>query len=141
MFEVQDLRYATLATVSRCGMVWFSEDVLTTEMIFENYLQRLRNVPVEESEEDLVPRLKQEGETEEVSPSLQLQRDVAMILQPYFAPDGLVNKCLEHADDLDHVMDFTRLRALGSLFSMLNQSVRNAINYNNNHPDFPMQVN
>lgn len=25
MFEVQDLKYATLATVSRCGMVWFSE--------------------------------------------------------------------------------------------------------------------
>lgn len=33
MFEVQDLKYATLATVSRCGMVWFSEDVLSTDMI------------------------------------------------------------------------------------------------------------
>ena len=37
-------------------------------------------------------------------------------------------------------MDFTRLRALGSLFSMLNQSVRNVLNYNQNHQDFPMQV-
>ena len=35
-------------------------------------------------------------------------------------------------------MDFTRLRALGSLFSMLNQTVRNVLAYNNNHPDFPM---
>jgi len=24
MFEVETLKYATLATVSRCGMVWFS---------------------------------------------------------------------------------------------------------------------
>ncbi len=56
MFEVQDLRFATLATVSRCGMVWFSEDVLTTEMIFENYMQKLRNVPVEEADEDFRPR-------------------------------------------------------------------------------------
>lgn len=56
MFEVQDLRFATLATVSRCGMVWFSEDVLTTEMIFENYLQKLRNVAVEEADEDFKPR-------------------------------------------------------------------------------------
>ena len=56
MFEVQDLRYATLATVSRCGMVWFSEDVLTSEMIFENFLQKLRSVPVEESDEDFKPR-------------------------------------------------------------------------------------
>ena len=48
MFEVQDLKYATLATVSRCGMVWFSEDVLTCEMIFGNYLQKLQNVPLVE---------------------------------------------------------------------------------------------
>jgi len=26
--EVEHLRYATLATVSRCGMIWFSEDVV-----------------------------------------------------------------------------------------------------------------
>ena len=85
----------------------------------------------------LVPGGKDE---EEVSPGLTVQRDVAMILQPYFAADGLVTKCLDYAADLDHVMDFTRLRALGSLFSMLNQNVRNVIIYNNNHPDFPMQV-
>jgi len=53
MFEVQDLRYATLATVSRCGMVWFSEDVLSVDMMFENFMQRLRNVPVEEGEEEV----------------------------------------------------------------------------------------
>ncbi len=139
MFEVQDLRFATLATVSRCGMVWFSEDVLSTEMIFENYLQRLKQVPVEEGEDE--PRMRTPGqEEEEISPGLQVQRDVAIILQPYFAPDGLVNKCIEYAADLEHVMDFTRLRALGSLFSMLNQSVRTIITYNNNHPDFPMRV-
>ena len=28
--QVTDLKHATLATVSRCGMVWFSEDVLST---------------------------------------------------------------------------------------------------------------
>ncbi len=54
MFEVQDLKFATLATVSRCGMVWFSEDVLSTDMIFDNYLSRLRHVPLEEGEEDVV---------------------------------------------------------------------------------------
>ena len=41
---------------------------------------------------------------------------------------------------LDHVMDFTRLRALGTLFSLLNQAVRNVLAYNNSHADFPMQV-
>jgi len=70
MFEVQDLKYATLATVSRCGMVWFSEDVLSTEMIYNNFLAKLRNVPVEEGEEE--PR-KRAGEDEEISPAIQVQ--------------------------------------------------------------------
>jgi dynein heavy chain 1 len=50
---VQDLKFATLATVSRCGMVWFSEDTLTPEMIMRNYLNRLRNISLD-----------QEGDTE-----------------------------------------------------------------------------
>ena len=53
--------------------------------------------------------------------SIKVQRDVAALLQPYFAPDNLVAKCLEYAATQEHIMDFTRLRALGSLFSMLNQ--------------------
>ena len=44
MFEVQDLKYATPATVSRCGMIWFHEDVVTMDMIFHNYLTRLGSV-------------------------------------------------------------------------------------------------
>uniref|UniRef100_A0A146KZ76 Dynein heavy chain, cytoplasmic n=1 Tax=Lygus hesperus TaxID=30085 RepID=A0A146KZ76_LYGHE len=141
MFEVQDLKYATLATVSRCGMVWFSEDVLSTEMIFENYLLRLRNIPLEETDDDslgFAPK-KMQGEKEEgVSPSMQVQNDVANLLQSYFSPDGLVVKCLEYAMKQEHIMDLTRLRALGSLFSMMNHCVRQVIEYNQSHHDFPL---
>lgn len=70
----------------------------------------------------------------------QIQRDVAGILQPYFTSTGLVIKALEHASKLEHIMDFTRLRCMGSLFSMLHQACRNVALYNNNHPDFPMPI-
>ena len=70
----------------------------------------------------------------------QIQRQCAAILQPYFATNAVVAKCLEHGQTLEHVMDYTKLRALTSLFSMLNQAVRNVLNYNHNHPDFPMPV-
>lgn len=74
MFEVQDLKYATLATVSRCGMVWFSEDVLSVEMIFENYLARLCNIPVEETEEDAAFMKKSEKNEDETTPTLQVRK-------------------------------------------------------------------
>ena len=41
IFEVETLKYATLATVSRCGMVWFSEDVLPIECMINFYLKKL----------------------------------------------------------------------------------------------------
>lgn len=50
MFEVQDLKYATLATVSRCGMIWFSEDVLSLEMLFNNYVQRMKQVCIDDTQ-------------------------------------------------------------------------------------------
>lgn len=70
----------------------------------------------------------------------QIQRDAATIMQPYFTSNGLVTKALEHAFKLEHIMDLTRLRCLGSLFSMLHQACRNVAQYNANHPDFPMQI-
>lgn len=37
MFEVETLKWATLATVSRCGMVWFSDDLVNYKMMFYHY--------------------------------------------------------------------------------------------------------
>lgn len=73
MFEVQDLKYATLATVSRCGMVWFSEDVLSADMIFNNFLARLRSIPLDEGEDEAQRNRKgTEDEEETSSPMLQV---------------------------------------------------------------------
>ncbi len=73
MFEVQDLRYATLATVSRCGMVWFSEDIVSTEMIFSNFLTELKTKPIEEFEEDVgLRRPTKKGEDNALSPAMQV---------------------------------------------------------------------
>lgn len=126
MFEVQDLKFATLATVSRCGMVWFSEDVLSTEMIFDNYLSKLRSIPLEDADDDFssIVIKATKDKVEEYSPSLQVQRDIANLLQPFFSADGIVVRSFKYASSQEHIMDFTRLRALSSLFSMLNQAAR-----------------
>lgn len=75
MFEVQDLRFATLATVSRCGMVWFSEDIVSTEMIFSYYLTEMKSKPIEEIEEDVgLRRQTKKGEENILSPTMQVPR-------------------------------------------------------------------
>ncbi|CAH8838540.1 unnamed protein product [Trichobilharzia szidati] len=156
MFEVQDLRYATLATVSRCGMVWFSDDVIPPELVMQHFLRQLSNVRMDEGEEEAFslgaapapapltdlsgrhPSLVEDTTNVVISPSMQLQQEVALVLTPYFAEGGLVSKCLEYAKDLEHIMDFMPLRALTSLFSILKQCTRNILAYNVSHPDFPM---
>eukprot|EP00899_Mesostigma_viride_P003254 jgi/Mesvir1/1292/Mv03759-RA.1 len=46
MFEVHDLRHATLATVSRCGMVWFSPELVTPRMVLAYFCRTLRGRPL-----------------------------------------------------------------------------------------------
>lgn len=77
MFEVQDLKYATLATVSRCGMVWFSEDVLSTDMIFNNFLARMKSIPLDEGEDEAQRQRKgTDDEEETASPMLQVRKEM-----------------------------------------------------------------
>ena len=92
MFEVQDLKYATLATVSRCGMVWFSEEVVTIEMAFEHYLRQLRNVPLDESEEDA---------------AFQALRQTAKKDDDVISPTLLVNKISVHLSCLSFNVDLS----------------------------------
>ncbi|RIA96574.1 dynein heavy chain [Glomus cerebriforme] len=141
MFEVENLKYATLATVSRCGMVWFSEEVLTLKMIYNNYLETLKSLPLDDNEEEnSTARRAEAGAEESVSPHLTTQREVAQILSKHMTDDGFVTRTLEHAEKLDHIMDFTKMRVLNTLFSLMNKTVRNVIEYNVQHPDFPMST-
>ncbi|KAF9438119.1 hypothetical protein BGZ76_009650 [Entomortierella beljakovae] len=138
MFEVESLKYATLATVSRCGMVWYSSDVIDHSMVFDNYFATLRSVPLDEVDEEFSVRRVETEENRAASPILLTQQACANILEPHFASDGLIPRALEYASTLTHIMDFTSMRVLGTLFSLLNKSVRNVIQYNVQHSDFPM---
>ncbi|GAA5808073.1 hypothetical protein MFLAVUS_001455 [Mucor flavus] len=147
MFEVETLKYATLATVSRCGMVWFSEDIITLPMVFTNYLETLRNVPMDEIEEDgptavrrvADPATSTDEAVASISPNLATQRAIAAIMANDLSDEScLVAKCLDYASTLEHIMDFTRMRVLSTFFSLLNKTVRNVLEYNSQHSDFPM---
>ncbi|KAJ8521794.1 hypothetical protein ONZ45_g1564 [Pleurotus djamor] len=141
MFEVEHLRYATLATVSRCGMIWFSEDVVTPSMVYKNYLATLASNPLDADDEDAMDTLRRHTEPAADAVSsvhLDTQRLIANVLERYFEDGDLVSSALEYAESIEHIMDFTVTRALNTLFSLVNKTVRNIVEYNIQHSDFPL---
>lgn len=143
MFEVEHLKYATLATVSRCGMIWFSEDVVEPNMVYRHYLDTLSSVPLDADEdESFEPSAARRTDalTSESpdSPNLRTQKEIAGILEQYFAEGDLVSSALSYAESIEHIMDFTTTRALNTLFSLVNKTARNVLEYNIQHSDFPL---
>ncbi|PSS05288.1 dynein heavy chain, N-terminal region 1-domain-containing protein [Coniella lustricola] len=132
MFEVENLKYATLATVSRCGMVWFSEDTVSPSMMVENYLNTLRTVAFEDLDEDAVAT----GQSS--AKALAVQTQAADLLHAHLDTNGFILAALKEAEGYNHIMDFTVARVLNTLFSLLNKAVRDIIEYNNQHVDFPL---
>ena len=130
MFEVENLKYATLATVSRCGMVWFNHDTVTSDMMVSNYLQRLRSTAFDDLDEDTASV----GQTSAQALSMQVQ--TADLLEHYLANGNFLDTVLGETRKLAHIMEFTEIRALNTLFSLLNKACRTTIEYNVQHQDF-----
>lgn len=131
LFEVETLKYATLATVSRCGMVWFSDDTVTSDMLLSNYLQGLRSTAFDEVDEDSA------GQTS--AKALTLQQQVADLFQHFFRTEHLLENALVEAYKHNHIMQFTEMRALNTLFSLLNKSCKTIMEYNAQHEDFQLE--
>lgn len=134
MFEVETLKYATLATVSRCGMVWFNEDNITPNMLVTNYLDGLRSTAFEDLDEDTVTT----GQT--AAKALAIQRHIADLLYVFLTTDNFIKLALDYAKNCNHIMEFTVARVLSTLFCLLNKVIRNIIEYNNQHIDFPLDA-
>ena len=113
-----------------------------TETVYSHFIARLRNVPLDEvsdickTQDSEIPTASEQPE--ELSDTMKLQHMTADALEPHFALDGLVQRCLNHAETMDHIMEFSRLRALKSLFSLLRAATHNILLYNLQHLDTPL---
>ncbi|KAI9672025.1 MAG: Dynein heavy chain, cytoplasmic [Trizodia sp. TS-e1964] len=134
MFEVETLKYATLATVSRCGMVWFNDDTVTSSMMVTNYLDTLRTVAFEDFDEDSVAT----GQSSAKALAVQIQ--TADLLQHFLSANGFIQAALEESKKFNHIMESTEARVLNTLFSLLNKTCRTMIEYNSQHVDFPLDA-
>ena len=131
MFEVETLKYATLATVSRCGMVWFSDDTVELDVMLSRYLAQLATATFEDLEDDAAAPAPAETR-------LALQSLMSDILRQRLTADDFVKKALDHSQSFKHIMEFTSIRALGTLFSLLRKACRSILEFNIQHSDFPL---
>jgi dynein heavy chain 1 len=134
VFEVQDLRFATLATVSRCGMVWFADHIVNDTMVYHHRLAHLKKEPVV-SIQGHTFRNWQSTQTECVA---QIESYFCSDEKSEASNDSFVSRALALSAPLKHVMTFSRIRMLTSLFSLLRGGFIKVLEYNEAHPDFPL---
>jgi dynein heavy chain 1 len=139
LFEVESLKYATLATVSRCGMVWFSDDIVQPTNIFHHYLERLK-------QEDFDTKTLELNESQDADKKIakdqyfDLRIKCVDYIKPLFDGDAsFAFTALIKAEPLKHVMVFTRIRVLEAAFALVRKGISKIIEYNDAHPDFPME--
>lgn len=128
ILEVDSLNFATPATVSRCGMVWFSDDTVTTEMTLQQLLNLLRK-------EDIGG---DRGGDQDIPAAQMHFLDAIKDFVVSEKGSSLTADALEFALNEVHVMEATRERLLHTLKALLLQGIGAAIAYDENHPDFPM---
>ena len=128
ILEVDSLEHATPATVSRCGMIWFQRNTVTIEMCLQHLLGKLRKV-------DFLGDRKTGDEIPAAQTSF-LQAIESLVVSS--RTTSLVADALDFTMKREHVMPATRDRLLQTFEALLVQGIGQAVEYDENHPDFPM---
>ena len=127
LMEVDSLQHATMATVSRCGMVWFADGTVAVDVVLRHVLQRLRREALG---------------TDAGAGGSALARDTQAqfvdCLGPHFSEVGLVGAALAWSLAQPHVMDVTLGRLVTSLYALAARGVALAVEYNEANSDFPL---
>lgn len=128
LLEVDSLAHATPATVSRCGMVWFSNDTISPEMCLEHLMGTL-------AKEDLFGD-RAGGDEIPAAQTLFLNTIKPLVISD--RTSSLVVDALDFALAEQHVMVPTKDRLFHTFAALIVQGINAAISYDENHPDFPM---
>jgi dynein heavy chain 1 len=125
IFEVDNLLNATPATVSRCGLIWMGNTAISDEMRLLNLFDCLDPASV----------AARNGYSQSFLDAVR-----PMIISSNGAPT-LVSDALDFVMNVDHVMTPTRESLLISMGALLSRGLDVLRDYNDGHPDFPMEGN
>lgn len=100
VFEVDSLRYATPATISRCGMIWFDAGVVLVQSRWHHLVGLLRTRPI----------------NEDIGIARQLEAAAAL---SEIVPDSLWDSVIKIAAAASHTMPFSVARAFSGFQALL----------------------
>ena len=124
LFEVENLKFATPASVSRCGTVWFSQDIISPMDMLAHTLLELREIPI-------YPEMN-------ASQLLEIQNAVVNLVEPFAEEHGALSQCIHWSLDHSHIMEITPVQLVHNFACLLKQIVLDIMDYNMEHLDFPM---
>eukprot|EP00767_Chilomastix_cuspidata_P001620 gnl/Chilomastix_cuspidata/1746.p1 GENE.gnl/Chilomastix_cuspidata/1746~~gnl/Chilomastix_cuspidata/1746.p1 ORF type:complete len:4985 (-),score=1600.97 gnl/Chilomastix_cuspidata/1746:1376-14452(-) len=154
IFEVLDLKHATLATVSRCGMVWFSHDTLPTDISLRGVMEKLKVIPVSDKDKwnSLIEKpwakfgkgVLQGMEFDQVSlkePLMKLQQLASDVWNILFCARGnlptsyceMLSTILESICNKYDVMEFTFARVATTIRTLLFDAIMEFLAYCSNN--------
>ncbi len=114
IFEVRDIGHGTPATVSRCGMVWFAENVVLVDDLLQRYIMRLQSLP-------LVRVMSEFWDSPPASsqPISDVQMKIASILEPFMSHDGFLSAAVKLSQSFQHIMPIGAIQACTNVISLL----------------------
>ncbi|RYH29526.1 AAA family ATPase, partial [archaeon] len=132
MMEVDNLKHATLATVSRCGMIWFADNTVTLDMMFRNKLAKLHKEEIRSVDGTLYS-----GSLLTVQNSAR--EKFIEVISPYFlnAP-SLVEIAMQWSLRQSHVMESKVGGLVETLRCLILRGISLCFEYNETNLDFPM---
>lgn len=131
IFEVDSLKYATLATVSRCGMVFFDHAHTSSTQLLARYLHKLRISAPVTADDGILPASRLET---------SLHCIVADVLAQYFEDEAFMMQCYALSEGMEHVMHNTESRAMSTLLALMTDVCRTLIHHNTQNTMLPLST-
>ncbi|KII67376.1 Cytoplasmic dynein 1 heavy chain 1 [Thelohanellus kitauei] len=125
IFEVSTLKFATLATISRCGMIYFSDTTVSPSMQLNYYLQLLLNfnLDTDSSDNPFNDCFSSKSKIEKSEEVANLPIRVVKIIENTLG-DAVLLKIVEFCRKISHCMEFSVVRALQSFCMLISNKLR-----------------
>lgn len=131
LFEVEHLRYATMATVSRCGMVWFNGNTVSSEMMLQGFIKSMSDLKVLNGKDDRDLAIQ-----EDLLPQSETCAVVVSIVKEILVDQKVFVQAVEKARKDEHIMRYTDSRACGTLFTLISNILHQCLDYPESMQDF-----